>query len=283
MRRRKTLRQAVEFKGVGLHSGKACEVRVFPVEGRGVWVALPETMALLSDARIQKDQRMTGVVFADGTSIFTPEHLLAALFGLELDGIAIAVDGGEIPILDGSAAPFVEAFVAEGIVECDDFADEAYLPTPIEVRSPDASRCLVALPSDVFRVTYVIDYVGTPVGVQRVHLEVSADTYRSEIAGARTFGLTKELEFLAREGLAKGGSLENALVFDERGLVNEGGFRFPDECVRHKVNDLLGDLALVGRRVVAHYVAVCAGHDLHGRLAQRLKGLLGVASFWAVD
>jgi len=120
----------------------------------------------------------------------------------------------------------------------------------------------------------VIDYPGTPVGTQRASYVITPEVFLEKISKARTFGLTSELEYLKKNGLAKGGSLGNALMFDEKGLLNEGGLRFPEECAAHKINDLLGDLSLLGSIPVAHYIGICAGHDLHGRLVDRIKRAL---------
>ena len=132
-------------------------------------------------------------------------------------------------------------------------------------------RFLAAVPSEKLCVSYVIDYSGTPVGTQNVTYDVTRETFYNIISRARTFGLTSELEYLRRNGLAKGGSLDNALVFDGEGLVGDASLRFPLECVTHKVIDLLGDLTLAGPIPTAHYVAIAAGHSIHGKLARRIR------------
>ena len=132
-------------------------------------------------------------------------------------------------------------------------------------------RFLAAVPSEKLCVSYVIDYSGTPVGTQNVTYDVTRETFYNIISRARTFGLTSELEYLRRNGLAKGGSLDNALVFDGEGLVGDAALRFPLECVTHKVIDLLGDLTLAGPIPTAHYVAIAAGHSIHGKLARRIR------------
>lgn len=151
---------------------------------------------------------------------------------------------------------------------------EKALAVPIVIDDPYKERSMMAIPSERLMVTYVIDYPGTPIGTQRASYTVTPDVFLQRISKARTFGLTSELDYLKKNGLAKGGSLENALMFDEKGLLNEGGLRFPLECVTHKINDLLGDLALLGTIPTAHYIGICAGHDLHGRLVDRIKRVL---------
>jgi len=166
------------------------------------------------------------------------------------------------------------AFSEMGIIEYGEKPTKKDLSVPVVIDDPDKDRSIMALPSERLKVTYVIDYPGTPVGTQRASFMISPDVFLERISKARTFGLTSELDYLKKNGLAKGGSLENALMFDENGLLNKCGLRFPLECVTHKINDLLGDLALLGSIPTAHYIGICAGHDLHGRLVDRIKRVL---------
>ena len=186
--------------------------------------------------------------------------MLAAIAGMELEAVEIVLEGGEVPIMDGSAFPFAEAINETGFADAPGETPRRALSAPIVLEENGGRRFLAAVPSEKLCVSYVIDYSGTPVGTQNVTYDV-----------ARTFGLTSELEYLRRNGLAKGGSLDNALVFDGEGLVGDASLRFPLECVTHKVIDLLGDLTLAGPIPTAHYVAIAAGHSIHGKLARRIR------------
>jgi len=270
----RTVSSVKEFTGIGLHSGEISTVTVSPSQKEGIYFSTANGLFPITSALVEEDNRLTGFRLPDGTLIRTAEHILAALAGLEIDSAIIGLAGEEIPILDGSPHPFVLALSEAGIIEFGEKATKTALYVPIVIDDPDRNRAIMAIPSERLKVTYVIDYPGTPVGSQKVSYIISPEVFIKEISKARTFGLTSELDYLKNNGLAKGGSLKNALMFDEKGLLNEGGLRFPLECVTHKINDLLGDLALLGRIPTAHYIGICAGHDLHGRLVDRIKRIL---------
>lgn len=269
-----TISEKIEFSGIGLHSGEISTVSILPSQKEGVYFSTEHGLFPLTSAHVEEDSRLTGFRLPDGTIVRTAEHLLAALAGLEIDSAVIRLTGEEIPILDGSPHPFAIAFSEAGITEYGEKSKKRAISVPIVIDDPYKDRAIMALPSERLRVTYVIDYPGTPVGTQKASYFISPDVFLDRISKARTFGLTSELDFLKKNGLAKGGSLKNALMFDENGLLNEGGLRFPLECVTHKINDLLGDLALLGMIPTAHYIGICAGHDLHGRLVDRIKRVL---------
>ncbi|MEK0453792.1 MAG: UDP-3-O-acyl-N-acetylglucosamine deacetylase [Synergistaceae bacterium] len=269
-----TISAQIEFTGVGLHSGDISTVSVYPSQKEGIYFSTENGLFPLKSAHVEEDSRLTGFSLPDGTIVRTAEHLLAALTGLEIDSAVISLTGEEIPILDGSPHPFAMAFLKAGITEYGEKPRKKALSVPIVIDDPYKDRAIMALPSERLKVTYVIDYPGTPVGTQRASYIISPDVFLDRISKARTFGLTSELDYLKKSGLAKGGSLENALMFDENGLLNTCGLRFPLECVTHKINDLLGDLALLGSIPIAHYIGICAGHDLHGRLVNRIKRVI---------
>ena len=268
-----TLSQGVEFTGIGLHSGEISTISVHPSRKEGIYFSTGSGLFPITSAQVHEDSRLTGFRLPDGTTVRTAEHLLAALSGLEIDSVVIELSGEEVPILDGSPHPFAIAIAEAGIIEYGEQRKKA-LAVPIVIDDPYKERSMMAIPSERLMVTYVIDYPGTPIGTQRASYTVTPDVFLQRISKARTFGLTSELDYLKKNGLAKGGSLKNALMFDEKGLLNEGGLRFPLECVTHKINDLLGDLALLGTIPTAHYIGICAGHDLHGRLVDRIKRVL---------
>ncbi|MGD9666909.1 MAG: UDP-3-O-acyl-N-acetylglucosamine deacetylase [Synergistaceae bacterium] len=269
-----TISELIKFSGIGLHSGEITEVTVEPSQKEGIYFSTENGLFPLASAHVEEKSRLTGSRLPDGTVVRTAEHLLAALVGMEIDSAVISLAGEEVPILDGSSHPFAVALCNAGIVEFGEVSKKRSISTPIVIDDIGGDRSIMALPSERLKVTYVIDYPGTPIGTQRASYTVAPDVFLQRISKARTFGLTSELDYLKKNALAKGGSLDNALMFDEKCLLNEGGLRFPLECVTHKINDLLGDLALLGSVPTAHYIGICAGHDLHGRLVDRIKRVL---------
>ena len=270
----KTLKEEIKISGMGLHSGEKTAVRLMPSERAGIWFANKSgELSNISEAVVEEDQRLTGFSLPNGVAVRTGEHMLAAIAGMGLEAVEVVLEGGEVPIMDGSAFPFAEAIKEAGLADVSGEAARRALAAPVAIEENGGKRFLAAVPSEKLCVSYVIDYSGTPVGTQNVTYDVTCETFYNIISKARTFGLTSELEYLRRHGLAKGGSLDNALVFDEEGLVGGASLRFPLECVTHKVIDLLGDLTLAGPIPTAHYVAIAAGHSIHGKLARRIKSL----------
>lgn len=270
----RTLKEAIEFKGIGLHSGEPGVVRLLPCERQGIFFRTQNGEYPITEAKVEEDNRLTGFRLPDGTHVRTAEHLLGSIMGMGLEGVIIETESEEIPILDGSAHVFAQKIAETGIVLKGEPARHCCIPTPVVVDERAEGKFLAALPAEELRITYVIDYPGTAIGTQRTSHIITEQTFLDIISKARTFGLTSELDFLKKHGLAKGGSLDNALMFDKNTLLNDGGLRFPLEPVTHKVTDLLGDLALLGIAPKAHYVAICAGHGLHRRLSDKLRRLL---------
>ncbi len=270
----KTLKNEIKISGVGLHSGTEATVRLFPSELGGIRFRNKSgELASAADAVVEEDRRLTGFSLPNGVSVRTGEHMLGAIVGMGLEAVEIFLDGEEVPIMDGSAFPFAEAINDAGLCDVPGEIKRRSLSFPIAVEENGGKRFLAAVPSEKLSVSYVIDYSGTPVGTQNVAYDVTRETFYNIISKARTFGLTSELDYLRRHGLVKGGSLENALVFDESGLLGGVSLRFPLECVTHKVIDLLGDLALAWPVPTAHYVAIAAGHSIHGKLAGRIRAV----------
>ena len=267
----RTIAEQLEFKGTGLHSGAECRVILSPSSEKGIRFKTENGIYGISEAVVEEDQRLTGFVFPDGTKIRTAEHLLAAVSGMGIDDLLIESFGGEIPILDGSASVFAEAISETG---CTGEKDRRVSAVSVPFCVDEGKRCVFAMPSDVLRITYIIDYSGTPIGVQKISYEINEKTFEETISRARTFCLTAELDYLKANGLAQGGSLDCAMVFAQDRMLNESGLRFPNECATHKVLDLMGDLTLLGVIPTAHYVAVCAGHAVHDKLVAKLKRAL---------
>ena len=259
------------FSGLGLHGGEPCSVRVEPHAGRGIWISRGGEPVPLTEARWSRSARQSGLRLPGGEEIQTCEHLLAALAGLGIRDALLVCSGEEVPILDGSAAPFVE--ILEPLrVPLEGPVQELVLPASVVVDEPHRGRFLAALPSEVLRLTVLLDYPDTPIGTLTATVEVTPERFARHIAPARTFGLTRELAELRERGLIRGGSLENALVVDETGPLNpREGVPFREECLRHKMLDLLGDLALLGLPLKAHLVALRSGHPSHQILVDRLR------------
>jgi UDP-3-O-[3-hydroxymyristoyl] N-acetylglucosamine deacetylase len=268
MSHRTTLRRTVTCSGIGLHSGRTVRVAIEPAPaGHGVRF-LRTDVGVEIPARVEFLARLdhATTLSRDGASIGTVEHLLSALRGLGFDDALVRLDGPEVPVLDGSSTPFVERLAAAGQQRLD--ATRKYLKLLEPVSLVQGDKSIVLRPADELRVTYTIAFDHPLLRRQSVSLRVTPQVYADEIAPARTFGFTRDVEQLRRAGLARGGSLDNAVVFSEDGLLTP--LRFEDECVRHKVLDAIGDLALLGHPLLGHLEVVKGGHALHAALARKL-------------
>lgn len=267
----KTLKDKIIISGVGLHSGENSAVSLMPYDRPGIYFNCSGGVSSIFEAKIDENTRLTGFSLPNGMHVRTAEHMLAAISGMGIESVLIELDGTEIPILDGSAKIFAEAISRTGLVETGSAFQKIKITKPFVAEENNGRRVVFAYPSDKLTVTYLIDYSGTPIGLQKVHYEITDEVFYKNIANARTFCLTYELDFLKKNGLAKGGSLDNAMVFDEKGLVGNNSLRSEKECVTHKVLDLMGDLTLIGQIPTAHYVAIEAGHSVHGKLVEAIK------------
>jgi UDP-3-O-[3-hydroxymyristoyl] N-acetylglucosamine deacetylase len=266
---RRTLKRAVGCTGIGLHSGRPVRLELKPAPaGHGirfcrtdVGVEIPATLEHL--ARLDHATTLS----RGGVSVETVEHLLSALYALGVDDALVEVNGPEVPVLDGSAAPFV-ILIHEAETRPLPVA-RRYLKVlqPIEVVR--GGKSMRVSPSDHLRLSCTIGFDHPLLRRQHLSLRVSTETYVDEIAPARTFGFLREVETLRQNGLALGGSLDNAVVIGESGVLNNK-LRFPDEFVRHKMLDAIGDLSLLGHPLLGHVEAVKAGHALHTALALKL-------------
>lgn len=266
-----TVRQPVTFTGVGLHSGEPVNVRILPappnhglVFQRADLPGKPRVPALVEYV---SDTTLSTSVSRGRASVRTVEHLLAALFGLGVTNALLAVDGPEVPAMDGSALAFARAILEAGRVALPAPRLIIIVPERFEIDMGD--RSLLCQPGDQAAVTYVCDYGHRLAGVQCWEGYINPSTFKRDIAGARTFCLRSEAEKMRAMGLAKGGSFENAVVVMDDGYSSP--LRYEDEFVRHKVLDLLGDLALAGAEWRGQVVAVKAGHPLHVQLANKLR------------
>ncbi len=263
-----TLRETIEFNGVGLHTGAACRVRVRPqAANTGLRFRLGDAVTFPAHAAHVVETRRATVLGMGEHRVSTVEHLLSALFAFGVDNALIEVDGPEIPVTDGSAANFC-AWIAQAGLESQRVPRTfCTIDAPMAFRDGDA--LLLLLPSDEFRVRFVVDYA-SPVGQQFFEGTIDAEMYEHEIAPARTFGYLHEVEALLANGLARGGSLENALVFAPDGPMTP--LRWPNEVVRHKVLDLIGDFALLGAWPHCEVVSFKSGHRLHVKAVTEIAG-----------
>ena len=265
---KRTLGKELLFRGIGIHTGKVVDLVLRPSNsGEIVFRRAGEP-----GPGIALDPRATGArnatfLESDRGRIGTVEHLLAALSAFGIDSLEIETSGPEIPILDGSAKPFAEAFSAAGSRPAGSGGRLLKIVRPFVVEDGGAS--LEAVPDAGFRISYLIAFDHPAIGTQSADFVMTTESFRAEIAPARTFGFLKDVPELHRKGLALGGSFSNALILDDEKLVN-GPLRFPDEFVRHKVLDLVGDLFLLGMPVRGHFMARKAGHALHIRAVRYL-------------
>jgi len=268
-----TVASDILVKGIGLHSGSTVSVTIHPApENTGILFS-PSMNDLGKGVRahysnLQKAQNAI-TIGNESFNIQTIEHFMSAFYAFGISNAVMVVHGSEMPILDGSAGEIVEALQRVGIRTQGAIQDSFHIPYPIWVE--DNSSYLIALPAEDFRITYTIDFTSksSAVGTQTAHYVVERDTFTESIAPARTFGFYEEIESLKLNNLALGGSLDNALVFTKDELMN-GSLRYNNECVRHKMLDLIGGLALIGYRLSGHFVAHKAGHAMDLALARKI-------------
>ncbi len=267
--RQQTLADEVIVDGIGLHTGEPIRLRLLPAPAAtGVVFIAQDGTRIPASAEHVTSTLLATTIGRDSASISTVEHLLAAIAGMGLDNVRIEVQGPELPIVDGSSRPFVEKILEAGLVEQRIEREVYVVSRPFTVR--DGVKEATFWPAPQFRVSYTIDFAHPAIGEQRWDGVVSPGVFAREIAAARTFGFLRDVEMLQASGLARGGSLDNAVVLDDTKVLNPDGLRFPDEFVRHKVLDAIGDLALAGRPIAGHLVAHRAGHDLIQRLVREM-------------
>ncbi|MEN9232144.1 MAG: UDP-3-O-acyl-N-acetylglucosamine deacetylase [Thermostichus sp. DG02_5_bins_236] len=269
-----TLASSISLEGIGLHTGLSvrCTLHPAPVDSGRSFVRVDQagSPTILSQlGSLAPAHLSTCLQHPEGSGrsqVQTVEHLLAALYTLGIDNCRIEVDGPELPILDGSALPFVEAIAQAGILAQDQPTLLGVIKEPVTVWAGESF--VSAIPHPVARFTYGIDFANSPIGQQWLSWMASAADFVETLAPARTFTRQQDVEPARQQGLIKGGSLDNAIVCTETEWL--GPLRYPDEPVRHKLIDLLGDLSLLGCRLQGHIIAYKAGHTLHHRLSQQL-------------
>src|SRR5215510_12511949 len=269
--REQTLAAPIEFSGVGLHTGQLANMRLLPAPpGKGIIFRRVDldNFELRADVGSVERVAYATTLMSRGVWISTVEHLLSALYALGVDNAVIELDNFEVPILDGSALPYTEAIRQTGITQLQ--APRTYLRIEKPFVLEEGSKSIAIYPSDSLSLEYEIGFKHPLIGHQKLEVKITPENYRSLIAPARTFGFYHEVEALQAAGLVRGGSLENAIVLTETGMLNETSLRYPDEFVRHKILDLLGDFALIGQPVLGRLTANRAGHALHTRFVAQL-------------
>lgn len=270
MLRQRTLREKVHCSGIGLHSGKTILVELLPApENTGIVFVrcdLPNHPEIRAHAAHVTDTTLATTLSADGASVATVEHLLAALSGLGIDNVRIMVDGSEVPIADGSAAPFVALLQAAGIEHQRQI--KHFLVIKKEVKVTDGNKTARIVPAARLRISCALDFDHPLISAAPLHFDYSEKAFVRELAAARTFGFLQDVELLRKRGLALGGSLHNAIVIDGYQVLNKEGLRFSDEFVRHKILDALGDMALFGMPVLGRLDLQRSGHALNCALVR---------------
>lgn len=288
MQLQKTLKSTVEIAGVGLHSGKTVNMRLLPGQADSgivfVRTDLQPRRRFRADAALVTDTRLCTVMEYDGAKVATVEHIMSALAGLGVDNVEIHLDAAEIPIVDGSSAPFVYLLQQVGLVSQDAVKKFIVIKHDVEVRDGDKWAKFVPFERG-FKLDFSIDF-SHPAIRQRnnsASLLLTTQSYIQQIARARTFGFLNDIEYLRQNNLALGGSLDNAVVLDEYRVLNEKGLRYEDEFVRHKVLDAVGDLYLQGLAIIGHYIGYKSGHALNNQLFRALLADSSAYEIRAVD
>lgn len=270
----KTLKRSITSVGIGLHTGREVSLTLRPAgadagiifvrtdvsAGRGVILARWD--------RVSFTQLCTTITNGQGISVATIEHLMAALHGCGIDNAIVEIDGPEVPIVDGSSAPWVRLIEQAGMIYQAARRRVIRVHKRVEVR--DGDTIAVLMPADAMRYTVEIDFANPVIGLQKRSFELKNNAFTRELAAARTFGFVQEVEALRAQGLAQGGSLDNAIVIDGNTILNEGGLRFADEFVRHKILDSVGDLYLAGAPIMGHFYGRKTGHQANNRILHAL-------------
>ena len=274
MLKQRTLRKAISTKGVGLHTGARVELALnpAPVDAGIVFrrTDLAKPVEIPARANEVGDTRLSSTLTSGGTSVSTVEHLMSALCGLGVDNLRVDIAGPEVPIMDGSAGPFVYLLQSAGIVEQPAAKKFIRVVSTIEVRDGDKWARFTA--HDGFRLDFTIDFPHPLFGSEHKHvvIDFAEHSYVKEVARARTFGFMQDVEAMRAAGLALGGSLQNAIVLDETRVLNTEGLRYENEFVKHKVLDAIGDLYLLGHPLIGEYAAFKSGHAVNNLLTRAL-------------
>ena len=283
MLRQRTLRNAIKATGIGLHTGEEVYLTLHPAPAdNGIVfrrVDLDPVVEIPARAEHVGDTNLSTSLVFDGERVSTVEHLLAALAGLGIDNAYIDVSAAEVPIMDGSAGPFVFLIQSAGIEEQD--APKKFIRVKRKVTVEDGDKVASFLPFAGFKVSFTIDFDQPVFRDRSAHAEMdfASTSFVREVSRARTFGFMHEIEYLRSKGLARGGSFDNAIVVDDYRILNEDGLRYEDEFVKHKVLDAIGDLYLVGNSLIGEFRAYKSGHGLNNAA---VRALLAQPDAWEI-
>jgi UDP-3-O-[3-hydroxymyristoyl] N-acetylglucosamine deacetylase len=268
----RTLKQDVSCQSIGLHSGRKVKMTITPADiDEGVVFVrtdLSGNNRIKADFQNVRDTMLATTIGLNGVSVSTVEHLLSAFCGMGVDNAVVEVDAPEIPIMDGSALPFVSMLKDVGTTTQGKCKKLLVIKKSVSVSDGDGTALL--LPAQEFKITYDIEFKHPLIGRQMYEMAFSDIAYERDICAARTFGFLKDVEYLQAKGLALGGSLKNAVVLDDRRVINKDGLRCEDEFVKHKILDAIGDLSLLGMPIIGHFVASKSGHKLNNLLLREL-------------
>lgn len=277
--KRKTIKNTVEISGIGLHKGEEIKLALKSngqesneqgIIFKRVDVADKNNIVKVDYRNLFDLERGTNIRNEDDVKVHTIEHFLSALSVTGITDILVEISGNELPILDGSSAGFVEKLLEAEIVELESEIEPVVIKEPVIFSDEKAGKYVMALPYDNFKISYTIDFNHSFLKSQYFEIEVNLENYMENIARCRTFAFDYEIEFLKKNNLALGGSLKNAVVVGADGPLNPEGLRYPDEFVRHKILDIVGDLYVLGRPLQAHIIAIKAGHYVNSRLTEMI-------------
>ena len=276
MIRQRTIQNSVHTSGVGLHNGEKVTIRLKPAEVDQGIVFRRVDQKKISEIKVSpeavKDTKMCSAIGQDNSRVATVEHLMSALSATGIDNVIVELDGSEVPIMDGSSIPFIYLLQTAKIKEQDSPKRFVFIKDVIEVKDKD--KWARFEPYDGFKVDFTIDFphpVFNNASTNQVSVNFYDEPYVTEISRARTFGFMQEVEYLRSNGLARGGSLDNAIVLDEYKILNSEGLRYDDEFVRHKILDAVGDLYMLGYAIIGNFKAYKSGHELNNKLLLALK------------
>jgi UDP-3-O-[3-hydroxymyristoyl] N-acetylglucosamine deacetylase len=270
MRLQRTIKKGVKAEGIGLHTGKPCAISLLPApkDSGLVFHRKDKKEYIYANLNTVSDTAYATTLGTNGTSVKTVEHLLAALSGLGIDNLEIEMEGPEVPIFDGSSKKFVDCIMEAGIEDQSSKRQHMRIIRPFSFKQGDAE--IHALPFNGRSITYQINYPHKLLGEQQMTFGFEQESFVHEIAPARTFGFLKDVQKLRANGLAKGGSLDNAIILSDSGIVNQTSLRYKDEFLRHKLLDFIGDISLIGFPVLGYLVARRTGHTSNLKFAHAL-------------
>ena len=273
---RKTIKTDIFYEGIGLHKGNKIKLHLIPAKEGGIVFRRVDLEEGKNEIRLSLKNtfdltRGTNLKNKFGASVYTIEHFLSALYILGITDLIVELEDNELPICDGSARVFIEKIEEVGIEDLQTEIEELEISNPVYLTKGD--KHIIALPYDGYKITYTIKFDHTFLKSQMLELDITLDNYKKNIANARTFGFDYEIEYLKKNNLALGGTLDNAIVIEKDGVMNPGGLRYEDEFVRHKMLDLIGDLKVLNKPIRGHIIAIKAGHALDIEFANLIKNI----------